>query len=354
MSVFNGKKLKIEIYGESHAEKIGVSAQGFPCFTFDETALSEFMARRKATESVYSTSRKEPDIPVFKGVKDGQITGEFIAEIFNTNKISKDYSALYGKPRPSHADYVWYLKDGALDFSGGGRFSARLTAPLCIVGGILKQYLKTRGIEIESYVSSVGNVFGRSYKDEKMTGELTAEKIRALRDGGFPSLDKKEEMTEEIKSAKSVGDSVGGTVECVIFGVKGVGDNLFGGLEGKISSLVYSVPAVKGVEFGDGFDLAKMRGSNANDGLYIENGNVKFYTNRAGGINGGIANGEQITFRAAFRPTPSISLPQKTVDLVKRENTEIVINGRHDACVVPRALPVIESAAAIAIADEIL
>ena len=351
MSVFNGKKLRIEIYGESHAEKIGVSVQGFPTFKFDEKQLGEFLSRRKATDSVYSTSRKEPDIPVFTGVKNGEINGEFTAEIFNENKISKDYSALFGKPRPSHADYAWHIKDGALDFSGGGRFSARLTAPLCVVGGILKQYLKTRGIEIESYVSSVGKVFGRSYKNGAL---VTAEEIRALRDNGFPSLNKKEEMLEEILAAKSAGDSVGGTTECVIFGLKGAGDNLFGGLEGKIASLVYAVPAVKGVEFGDGFNLAEMRGSKANDPLYIENGKVKFYTNRAGGINGGIANGEPISFRAAFRPTPSISVPQKTVDLVKNENTEIIINGRHDACVVPRALPVIESAAAIAVADEIL
>lgn len=350
MSVFNGRKLRIEIYGESHAEKIGVSVKGLNGITFDEKALTEFTARRKAALSVYSTSRKEPDVPVFTGVKNGKIVGDFTAEIFNVDRISKDYSALYGKPRPSHADYAWHIKDGALDFSGGGRFSARLTAPLCVVGGILKQYLRTRGVEIESYVSSVGKVAARSYKD----GAVSVKEIRSLREGGFPSLDKKEEITEEILAAKSAGDSVGGTVECVIFGLKGAGDNLFGGLEGKISNLVFAVPAVKGVEFGDGFDLAAMRGSLANDGLYIKDGKVKFYNNRAGGINGGIANGEPITFRAAFRPTPSISLPQKTVDLVKGENTEIIINGRHDACVVPRALPVIESVAAIAVADEIL
>ena len=348
MSLFSGKNLSVEIYGESHAEKIGVKVKGFPRFKFDEKELGAFLARRKASGDVFSTSRVEPDIPVFTGIANGEINGEFTAEIFNTNKISKDYSALYGKPRPSHADYAWHLKDGALDFSGGGRFSARLTAPLCVVGGILKQYLKTRGIEIESYVASVGKIKARSYKD----GLITAEEIRRLRDNGFPSLDKKEEMLEEIKAAKSLGDSVGGTAECVIFGVKGIGDNLFGGLEGKIASLIYAVPAVKGVEFGDGFDLSAMRGSAANDGLYIKDGKIGFYSNRAGGINGGIANGNSITFRAAFRPTPSISLPQKTVDLVKQENTEIIINGRHDACVVPRALAVIESAAAIAIADE--
>ena len=350
MSSYNGKKLKIEIYGKSHAEKIGVKVQGLPSFTFDNEKLSLFLDRRKAKDSVYSTSRKEPDVPIFYGVKNGEINGDFTAEIINTNKISKDYLNLYGKPRPSHADYVWHNKDGALDFSGGGRFSARLTAPFCIVGGILKQYLEKQGIFIASYVSSVGNVFAMSYK----RNDLSFDEIISLRDIGFPSLDKKEEIEEEIRKAKVVGDSVGGTAECCVFGVNGIGDNLFEGLEGKISSLIYAIPAVKAVEFGLGFDLSKMRGSQANDGLYVENGKIKFYSNNSGGINGGIANGEPITLRVGFRPTPSISLPQKTVDLVKMENTEIQINGRHDACVVPRALPVIESAVAIAIADEII
>ena len=286
MSVFNGKKLRIEIYGESHAEKVGVSVSGFPRFAFDEKALGEFLARRKATGGVFSTSRSEADVPVFIGVSGNEITGDFTAEIFNENVKSKDYSALYGKPRPSHADYAWHIKDGALDFSGGGRFSARLTAPFCVAGGILKQYLASRGIEIESYVSSVGEVKARSYKN----GVPSAEEIRALRDNGFPSLDKKDEITEEIRRAKMAGDSVGGVVECVVYGVKGVGDNLFEGLEGKIAAAVYAVPAVKGVEFGDGFNLAEMRGSIANDPLCIENGRVKILTNRAGGINGGIAN----------------------------------------------------------------
>lgn len=349
MSVFNGKKISVEIYGESHADRIGVKVKGFPEFTFDLMELESFTDRRKATDGVYSTSRTEPDIPVFYGVTDGRISGEFTAEITNLNVRGKDYSALYGKPRPSHADYAWHVKDGVLDFSGGGRFSARLTAPYCVAGGIAKQYLKSRGIEIESYVSSVGKVYGKSYKSGVPS---IAEIVRDRQ--GFPSLDKKDEMLEEIRRAKSDGDSVGGTVECVVSGLKGVGDNLFGGLEGKISALVFSVPAVKGVEFGDGFALSEMRGSAANDGLYYKDGEAAFYSNRSGGINGGIANGEKITLRVAFRPTPSISKPQKTVDLVNKKDAEIVISGRHDACVVPRALPVVESAVALAILDEIL
>jgi len=350
MSLFNGKKISLLIYGESHAEKIGVKAKGFPEFSVDGDALSAFLERRKANGEAFSTARKEPDIPVFYGVKDGRITGEFTAEIENKNVISKDYGELYAKPRPSHADYAWFLKDGALDFSGGGRFSARLTAPFCIAGGIAKQYLERKGIFVESYVASIGKVKGRSYKDKLPT----AAEIVLLRKDGFPSLDKKDEMLNEIKNAKSRGDSVGGTAECVAYGVKGIGDNLFGGLESKISSLIYAVPAVKAVEFGDGFDLSESYGIEANDGLYYKDGKVEFYSDKAGGINGGIANGAPITLRVGFRPTPSISLPQKTVDLVTGENVEISIKGRHDACVVPRALPVVESAVALAIMDEIL
>lgn len=349
MSVFKGEKLKIEIYGTSHGDKIGVKATGMPKFKFSAEKLKEFTDRRKATDSVFSTSRKEPDLPIFYGVKNGLVKNKFKAEIKNVNVKSKDYSDLYAKPRPSHADYGWYLKDGALDFSGGGRFSARLTAPYVIVGGILKQYLETKGVFIESYISSIGTVLATTYK----TKIPERDEIIKKRQGDFPSLDKKQEMLEEIKAAKSVGDSVGGTIECVIYGLKGVGDNLFSGLDGKISSLIFSVPAVKGVEFGDGFNLSSMRASAANDGLYVRDNKIGFYTNRSGGINGGIANGSPITLRVAIKPTPSISLPQKTVDLVKMENTEIIIQGRHDACVAVRALPVIESAVAIAIADSI-
>ena len=351
MSIFNGRKISLEIFGESHSEKIGVKAKGFPAFTVDLSRLSEFTERRKASDSVFSTARKEEDAPIFYGADGGKINGEWSAEIINKDVKSKDYSPLFGKPRPSHADYAWHLKDGVMDFSGGGRFSARLTAPFCIAGGIAKQYLKSVGISVESYISSVGKVNARSYK----SGVPSADEIVRLR-AGFPSLDKKEELIAEIRAAKSAGDSVGGTVETVVNGLKGgIGDNLFGGLEGKISCLVFAVPAVKGVEFGAGFGISEMRGSSANDGLYYDkNGNVAFYSDNAGGINGGITNGNAVTLRVAFRPTPSISLPQKTVDLAEKKNCVITVGGRHDACVVPRAVPVVESAVALAIMDEIL
>lgn len=352
MSIFNGKKIKLDIYGESHADKIGVCVSGFPRFTADMNKLSAFMERRKPSGEVYSTKRNEPDIPVFSGLDNGEITGSFTAEILNTDRRSGDYNELYGKPRPSHADYAWYLKDGALDFSGGGRFSGRLTAAFCVAGGLAIQYLESKGIYISAYVASVGGVQGPSYK----TRQLDAVTAAGLRDGGFPALGNKQNMLDEIDAARRSLDSVGGVVECIISGVKGgsLGDNLFGGLEGKISLLVYAVPAVKGVEFGDGFGLSAMRGSKANDGLCYKDGRVSFITNRAGGINGGIANGENICFAAAIRPTASIFGEQHTVDLVNKCDSVIKVKGRHDACIVPRAVPVIESAAAIAILDEML
>lgn len=351
MSVFNGKHIYLDIYGESHAEKIGVSVKGFPGFTADMQKLTEFLERRKPSSGVFSTKRREPDVPIFSGINDGKITGEFTAEIINTDRRSADYGELYGKPRPSHADYAWYLKDGALDFSGGGRFSGRLTAPLCIAGGLAAQYLEMQGIYVSAYVAQVGTVKGASYKSQPLDARIAAR----LREGEFPSLSKKREMLEEIDKARKDCDSVGGVIECIISGTPGgKGDNLFGGLEGKIASLVYAVPAVKGVEFGWGFALSTMRGSRANDGLHYENGKVRLLSNRAGGINGGISNGEDITFSAAMRPTPSIFFEQRTVDLVKGEDTVIKIKGRHDACIVPRAVPAIESAAALAVLDEIL
>lgn len=353
MSNFNGKNLNIEIYGESHAEKIGVSVKGFPKYEFSLDKLNAFLSRRKASESVFSTARKEADLPVFTGVENGVISGDFSADIYNQNKRSSDYNNLYGKPRPSHADLVTYFKDGVLDFSGGGRFSGRLTAPLCIIGGICKQYLEDMGVYIEAYVSSVGNINAKSYKTDNFTREFL---VNNRDNGEFPSLDNKQEILEEIKTAKLNGDSVGGTIECVVYGLKaGVGDNLFEGLEGKISTLCYAIPAVKGVEFGLGFDISKTYGSVANDGIYYDNdGKICFESNNAGGINGGISNGNNVTLRVAFRPTPSIIKQQNTIDLVNKTNTVIEIGGRHDSCIVPRAVPCVESAVAIAILDEIL
>ena len=350
MSILKGKNLTVEITGESHSPEMRLKVKGFPAFEYNDKALTEFLSRRKANKNAFSTPRIECDEPLFIGSENNQINGDFEVVIKNSNVNSKDYSDLYGKPRPSHADYAWYLKDNSLDFSGGGRFSARLTAPYCVLGGLCKQYLEKRGIYIASYLQAVGKVEGKSYKDK----EISYGEILNL-SNGFPALDKKQEMLDEIENAKSKGDSVGGVIETVVYGMPvGVGDNLFEGLEGKISSLVFSVPAVKGVEFGSGFDMAKSYGSVVNDELYLDNNRVMLKSNNNGGINGGISNGFNLTLRVAMKPTPSISIEQNTVDLVNKKNTVIKIKGRHDACVAVRAIPCIESAVAIAILDEVL
>ena len=351
MAIFKGKRLSVEIYGTSHGDSVGARVTGFPALDYDADALARFLARRKATGAVYSTARVETDEPVFAGLTGNHVEGDFSVELVNANTRSADYADLYGKPRPAHADYAWFLKDGTLDFAGGGRFSARLTAPFAVVGGLCKQYLEARGVYVNAYVASIGRVKGTSYKDVG----FNPTQAREAADFAFPSLSASDEMLSEIASAKAELDSVGGRVECVVTGLPaGTGDHLFEGLEGKIASLIYAVPAVKGVEFGSGFDLAGMRGSAANDPLYYDqNGKVAFATNHQGGVNGGIANGNYITVGVAVKPTPSIARTQRTVDLVAKENVEITVKGRHDACVVPRAVPVIESAVAIALVDEL-
>ena len=348
MSTFNGDRLKIEIYGESHAKRIGGKIENMPKCDINREKLAEFLGRRKASGSVFSTSRKETDEPIFDKEFDKNFDGKFSFYIENKDVKSGDYNELYAKPRPSHADYASFLKDGTLDFSGGGRFSGRMTASLCVIGGICKQYLEAKGIKVCAYVSEIGGVNGKSYK----TANISSTEIEDCQKNGDFALNRQDKMLEIIESAKKNGDSVGGKIECIVYNLKGgFGDNLFSGLEGKISSLCYAVPAVKGVEFGLGFDFAKTFGSKANDELYYKDGEVKFYSNNSGGINGGISNGAPITLSVAIRPTPSIAKEERTIDLIKKENVKIAIKGRHDACIVPRAVPCIESAVAIALVD---
>lgn len=346
MSVFDGKRIKAEIYGSSRGEKVGVKISGFEGFSFDEASLREFLKRRSPSSAAFSTERRESDFPVFSGVSGGKITGELVCEI--KNEDVKNDGRFYGIPRPSHADYARYLKSGELDFSGGGEFSGRMTAPLCVLGGICKQILeKNYGVTIYSYLTRVGKVSGKGYYDGATYADVS--------NGDFPSASRGEEMLGEIRKAAEEGDSAGAEAECVIKGMpQGIGGALFGGLEGKISYVVYAVPGVKSVEFGAGSRFAELFGSEANDRLeYDENGRVVFKTNYSGGINGGISNGEDVVFRAAFRPVPTIGKKQKTVDLVNGRNVEISFGGRNDVCLGVRALPVIESAAAIAVFDEI-
>ncbi len=346
--------IKFEIFGESHGEMIGVTVTGIPAgVAIDAEELTAFMARRKSVKEAYSTPRQEGDEPHFvAGVYNGVTTGAPItAVIHNTSQRSKDYSHLAVTPRPSHADYVATIKyGGCSDMRGGGHFSGRLTAPLCVLGYIAKKILAQNGITVGAYVSDLGGIHSVSYK----TSDLTVLEVEYMREGRIPTLDRKKEaeMLALITESAKNKDSLGGAVECIVDGVPvGFGDSLWAGLEGKLSYMMFGVPAVKAVEFGAGFDLINMSGSQANDDFTIVNDKISTVTNNSGGINGGISNGMQLTMRAGFRPTPSISYTQQTVDISTKKIVSLNIGGRHDQCIVPRAVAPIESAVAIAMLD---
>lgn len=349
MSTWKGKKIEVTLFGASHAEKIGATCKNFPKEGFDFSVLKDFLNRRKPTYSPAFTERREPDNVVFDdGIDNNTIVKDtFTATIFNVDVNGKDYDYLYGKPRPSHADLSAYFKDGRLDFSGGGEFSGRMTAPLSVAGGIAKQMLFSRGVKVYAYLSRVGNVTGKSYKTDDVTPYLPV--------NGFPSIGANDSMIAEIENAKSKGDSVGATVECVVFGFpKGLGGELFDGLEGKIASILYAIPGVKGVEFGLGFDFSCKSGSKTNDPITFDGEKIVTKTNNCGGINGGISNGMPICISVSFKPTPSIKTEQETVDLVSNNNVKISVQGRHDACIGVRAVPVVEAAISLALLDEVI
>ena len=330
MSNSFGSRYRFTIFGQSHAPAIGVTIEGLPAgFAPDMEALSAFLARRAPGNGKYSTPRKEADAPEFvSGLVDGHTCGAPVtALIRNTNTRSADYDALRRVPRPGHADYTAYAKYGpGRDVAGGGQFSGRLTAPLCIAGGLALQLLAREGISVSARIVSIGGE----------TGPAAIEKLLA--------------------EAKAAGDSVGGVIECVCDGVPaGLGEPMFGGMENRIAQAVFAIPAVKGVEFGTGFQAADMRGSENNDPFYYdETGAVRTRGNHHGGILGGITSGMPIVFRAAFKPTPSIGMEQDSVDLESGKNVKLTVQGRHDPCIVLRAAPCVEAAAAAALYDALL
>ena len=355
MSFVTGDKIRISLFGQSHSEAMGAVIDGLPAgFKIDEEKLSEFMACRAPGNDEFSTSRKEGDkVRIVSGITNGVTNGAPLCGLIeNTNTRSKDYENLKDIPRPGHADFAAWSKFGDnRDVSGGGQFSGRLTATMCIAGGILKQLLEEKGIFIGAHIARVGNV-----KDD-LFDSCNVNKKDFVDRKPFPTIndDKGEEMKEEILRAKKDGDSVGGIVECAIVGVpSGVGDTLYGSWESRISSAVFAIPAVKGIEFGRGFEAATLLGSENNDPFCIKDGNIVTTTNNHGGILGGISSGMPIIFRAAFKPTPSIAKEQKSVSLSKKENTTLVINGRHDPCIVKRAVVCVEAAAAIVAANMVL
>ena len=352
-----GTNIKLNIYGGSHDEKIGMTLSGIPAghvIDFDE--LNAFMARRAPGKDPYSTKRKESDTPVFLSGFDGNVTNGDVIEavIYNQNQRPGDYSSLRDTPRPSHADFAAIKKYGdSVDLRGGGHFSGRLTAPMCIAGGICLQILQEQNIYVSAHISSIGDISDDSFD----AVALSKEDMISLRKNDFPVINEGhgQLMKEAIEAARLDADSIGGVVECAAIGLPvGLGEHIFLGMEGRISSIVFSIPAVKGIEFGLGFGSSKLRGSQNNDPFVTDGKAVYTKTNNSGGIQGGMTNGMPLIFRAAVKPTPSIGLEQDSVSLSKMENVKMTVSGRHDPCIVPRAVPVFEAALAIALLDATL
>lgn len=349
MNTYHGQMLTLGIFGQSHSKAIGMTLEGLPAGEkIDLEKLKRFLGRRAPGKNAWSTARREADEPDFVGgLVDGVLCGApLCALICNTDPRSGDYEALKKTPRPGHADFAAYEKFfGYNDVRGGGQFSGRLTAPLCIAGGVCLQLLEKEGIFVLSRALSIGGVW-----DE---GELTSS--TAQKDFPTVSDEAGARMRAAIEQARAQGDSVGGRIEVKVTGLPaGLGEPMFAGLENRLSQMLFAIPAVKGVEFGDGFALADQRGSETNDAFCLQNGRVSSPTNHMGGILGGISNGMELTLRLAVKPTPSIALEQKSVNLEDKTETSLTVWGRHDPCIVPRALPCAEAACAIVLYDALL
>ena len=349
MSSSYGENLRIHIFGESHGPAVGVTVEGIPAGErVDLEELQRFLDRRAPGRSAWSTPRKEADIPEFlSGLREGRTCGTPLTAILKSaNTRSGDYDALRDVPRPGHADYTAWVKYGeSRDSRGGGHFSGRLTAPLCVAGGICLQLLAREGITVLSRIAAIGGI-----RDE---GELTA----STAEKAFPTVSDSagEAMRSAIAAARTEGDSLGGVIECAVLGLPaGLGDPMFDGMENRIAAAVFGIPAVKGIEFGAGFAAAGLRGSENNDAFSVENGRIITDSNHCGGILGGITDGMPLVFRAAVKPTPSLARPQQSVDLKTGEIVPLTVTGRHDPCIVPRAVPCLEAAAAIAVYDALL
>ncbi|NLN46017.1 MAG: chorismate synthase [Clostridiaceae bacterium] len=354
MSSIWGHSIRISVFGESHGAGIGVVVDGFPSgVPIDLDRLAALMERRAPGRTPWSTARKEADRPeILSGLYQGCTTGTPItALIRNTDTRSVDYAPQASCPRPGHADYTGSVRYGGFqDPRGGGHFSGRLTAPLVFAGGLCLQWLALRGIRVYAHAARIGGI-DDSPLDLVRPDEAA---LAAVADKRMPVLSDEagKAMATAVEQARQDTDSVGGVVEGVVLGLPaGLGDPMFLGLEARLGSLLFSIPAVKAVGFGDGFGVSDALGSTNNDRLFYDDGTVRMRTNHGGGIDGGISNGMPVVFRAAFKPTPSIASPQETVDLAKREETLLVVKGRHDPCIVPRAVPVVEACAALVIAD---
>lgn len=352
MSCSFGEKIKISVFGQSHSEAIGIVVDGIPAgIKLDMDKISRFMARRAPGNNAYSTKRKEADIPtIISGVVNGITCGApLCAVIKNSDQHSKDYSKLKTLPRPSHSDFAAYVKhNGFNDIRGGGNFSGRMTAPLCFAGAVAMQILEEKGIRIGAHIEKIAGVSDSRFDPVSVDADL----LKDVSSKEFPLIDDsvKEKILSKIEEARLDRDSVGGVIECAVTGLPaGLGEPMFDGVENVISRAIFAIPAIKGIEFGNGFDCADLRGSENNDDFTVTDGKVTARTNNHGGILGGITSSMPVIFRVAVKPTPSISKPQMTVNLETMTQEELVIEGRHDPCIVPRAVPCVEAVTALAL-----
>lgn len=352
MSNSFGEKFKITVFGQSHSEAIGIVIDGIPAgIRLDTEKILGFMARRAPGKNAYSTTRKEADFPeIVSGVVDNITCGAPICAIIrNNNQNSKDYSKLKTLPRPSHADFAAYMKhNGFNDIRGGGNFSGRMTAPLCFAGAVAMQILEEKGIRIGAHIEKIAGISDSRFDpvnvDSATLLEVSSKEFPLINDAV------KDEMLAKIEEARLDADSVGGIIECAVTGLPaGIGDPMFDGVENMLSKAVFAIPAIKGIEFGNGFECADLRGSQNNDNFILVDGKIASETNNHGGISGGITSSMPMIFRVAVKPTPSIAKPQMSVNLETMKQEELVITGRHDPCIVPRAVPCIEAAAALAL-----
>lgn len=357
MSSMWGRNIRISVFGESHGAGIGVVLDGFPAgLELDMERIASEMGRRRPGAAAHSTTRSEADqVEILSGVFAGRTTGAPLCGIIrNTDTKSGDYADLAKLPRPGHADYTGQVRyHGFNDPRGGGHFSGRLTAPIVFAGEICRQFLESRGIDVGSHIQRIGDVYDCPFDPCR----VSEDQLSLLRTMPVPVNDRScaQEMLDAVEAARVSLNSVGGIVETAVIGLMpGVGSPMFGNVEARLSSMLFSIPAVKGVEFGDGFDFAGMTGLEANDPFFMENGHVRTRTNHNGGLNGGITNGMPVVFRVVVKPTASIFTEQDTVNLETGSDAKLSIKGRHDPCIVIRAVPVLDAATAIAIADLLL
>ncbi len=351
-----GEVLKVAVFGQSHSEAIGVTIDGLPAgFEIDMEQLKRLMARRAPGHNQYGTNRKEKDeVHFLSGLVKGKTCGApLTAIIYNTNTRSRDYDALRDVPRPGHADYAAAIKyHNFQDVAGGGHFSGRLTAPLCIAGGICEQILAKEGIEIFSHIKQLYTIYDVPFDPMRVRPEE-----RAIKDKVFPVISEEaaQQMMELVEAIKNDGDSVGGVIETRVTGMPvGIGEHMFDGIENRLSKALFGIPAVKGISFGNGFDAVTLKGSENNDPYRMDGQRVVTETNRHGGILGGMSTGMPILFDLAIKPTSSIFKVQHSVSLGQKENRDLLIEGRHDPCIALRAVPVVEAVTALSLFDLLL